>query len=154
MVVIIILNESMNESMNGNQSENQSGMDPSERPGQTLSLPEFALVMLVALAAQAHIAAMKLGVGDAVFFVAGRPKDFVKFAGLARTRGDAVRKAQVKLGLPADSYPSAELLDRLRAFSLRQLELDEQLTWLRILSLCEAAGWSRSSFHSVSVVPM
>jgi aspartyl-tRNA synthetase len=27
-----------------------------------------------------------LGVGDAVFFVAGRPKDFVKFAGLARTR--------------------------------------------------------------------
>ena len=27
-----------------------------------------------------------LGVGDAVFFVAGKPKDFVKFAGLARTR--------------------------------------------------------------------
>ena len=27
-----------------------------------------------------------LGVGDAVFFVAGRPKDFGKFAGLARTR--------------------------------------------------------------------
>jgi aspartyl-tRNA synthetase len=27
-----------------------------------------------------------LGVGDAVFFVAGRPKDFVKFAGPARTR--------------------------------------------------------------------
>ncbi len=29
---------------------------------------------------------LKLGVGDAVFFVAGKPKDFVKFAGLARTR--------------------------------------------------------------------
>jgi aspartyl-tRNA synthetase len=27
-----------------------------------------------------------LGVGDAVFFVAGKPKDFVRFAGLARTR--------------------------------------------------------------------
>jgi aspartyl-tRNA synthetase len=27
-----------------------------------------------------------LGVGDAVFFVAGRPKDFVKFAGPARTK--------------------------------------------------------------------
>jgi aspartyl-tRNA synthetase len=27
-----------------------------------------------------------LGVGDACFFVAGKPKDFVKFAGLARTR--------------------------------------------------------------------
>ncbi len=27
-----------------------------------------------------------LGVGDAVFFVAGRPRDFVKFAGAARTR--------------------------------------------------------------------
>ena len=27
-----------------------------------------------------------LGVGDAVFFVASKPKDFVKFAGLARTR--------------------------------------------------------------------
>ena len=26
----------------------------------------------------------------------------------------AVRKAQMKLGLPADSYPTAELLDRLR----------------------------------------
>jgi len=29
---------------------------------------------------------LKLGVGDACFFVAGKPKDFVKFAGLARTR--------------------------------------------------------------------
>ncbi|MCW5688477.1 MAG: aspartate--tRNA ligase [Pseudolabrys sp.] len=29
---------------------------------------------------------MGLGVGDAVFFVAGKPKDLVKFAGLARTR--------------------------------------------------------------------
>ncbi|TAK49956.1 MAG: aspartate--tRNA ligase [Xanthobacteraceae bacterium] len=29
---------------------------------------------------------LDLGVGDAVFFVAGRPKDFVKFAGAARTR--------------------------------------------------------------------
>jgi len=29
---------------------------------------------------------LSLGVGDAVFFVAGKPKDFVKFAGLARTR--------------------------------------------------------------------
>jgi aspartyl-tRNA synthetase len=29
---------------------------------------------------------LKLGVGDAAFFVAGKPKDFVKFAGLARTR--------------------------------------------------------------------
>jgi aspartyl-tRNA synthetase len=29
---------------------------------------------------------LKLGVGDAVFFVAGKPKDFVKFAGPARTR--------------------------------------------------------------------
>ncbi|MFN3348235.1 aspartate--tRNA ligase [Pseudorhodoplanes sp.] len=29
---------------------------------------------------------LELGVGDAVFFVAGKPKDFVKFAGLARTR--------------------------------------------------------------------
>ena len=27
-----------------------------------------------------------LGVGDAVFFVAGRPKDFIKFAGTARTK--------------------------------------------------------------------
>jgi aspartyl-tRNA synthetase len=27
-----------------------------------------------------------LGVGDAVFFVAGRPKDFIKFAGAARTK--------------------------------------------------------------------
>jgi aspartyl-tRNA synthetase len=31
-------------------------------------------------------ARLDLGVGDACFFVAGRPKDFVKFAGLARTR--------------------------------------------------------------------
>jgi len=30
--------------------------------------------------------ALELGVGDAVFFVAGKPKDFVRFAGLARTR--------------------------------------------------------------------
>jgi len=29
---------------------------------------------------------LKLGVGDAVFFVAGRPQDFVKFAGPARNR--------------------------------------------------------------------
>jgi aspartyl-tRNA synthetase len=29
---------------------------------------------------------LKLGVGDAAFFVAGKPKDFVKFAGPARTR--------------------------------------------------------------------
>jgi aspartyl-tRNA synthetase len=29
---------------------------------------------------------LKLGVGDAVFFVAGKPKDFVKFAGPARAR--------------------------------------------------------------------
>jgi aspartyl-tRNA synthetase len=29
---------------------------------------------------------LKLGVGDAVFFVAGKPKDFVKFAGPARTK--------------------------------------------------------------------
>jgi aspartyl-tRNA synthetase len=29
---------------------------------------------------------LSLGVGDACFFVAGKPKDFVKFAGLARTR--------------------------------------------------------------------
>jgi len=29
---------------------------------------------------------LKLGVGDAAFFLAGRPKDFVKFAGSARTR--------------------------------------------------------------------
>ncbi len=29
---------------------------------------------------------LKLGVGDACFFVAGKPKDFVKFAGPARTR--------------------------------------------------------------------
>jgi aspartyl-tRNA synthetase len=29
---------------------------------------------------------LKLGVGDAVFFVAGKPKDFVKFAGPARSR--------------------------------------------------------------------
>ncbi len=29
---------------------------------------------------------LRLGVGDAAFFVAGKPKDFVKFAGLARTR--------------------------------------------------------------------
>jgi len=27
-----------------------------------------------------------VGIGDAVFFIAGKPKDFVKFAGLARTR--------------------------------------------------------------------
>jgi aspartyl-tRNA synthetase len=30
--------------------------------------------------------ALELGVGDAVFFVAGKPKDFVRFAGLARTK--------------------------------------------------------------------
>jgi len=29
---------------------------------------------------------LKVGVGDACFFVAGKPKDFVKFAGLARTK--------------------------------------------------------------------
>jgi aspartyl-tRNA synthetase len=29
---------------------------------------------------------LKLGVGDAVFFLAGKPKDFVKFAGLARAK--------------------------------------------------------------------
>jgi aspartyl-tRNA synthetase len=29
---------------------------------------------------------MKLGIGDACFFVAGKPKDFVKFAGAARTK--------------------------------------------------------------------
>jgi aspartyl-tRNA synthetase len=29
---------------------------------------------------------LKLGVGDAVFFVAGRPKDFIKFAGPARAK--------------------------------------------------------------------
>jgi len=29
---------------------------------------------------------MKLGIGDACFFVAGKPKDFVKFAGSARTK--------------------------------------------------------------------
>ena len=29
---------------------------------------------------------MKLGIGDACFFVAGKPKDFVKFAGPARTK--------------------------------------------------------------------
>ena len=29
---------------------------------------------------------LKLGVGDAVFFVAGKPKDFVKFAGVARAK--------------------------------------------------------------------
>ena len=29
---------------------------------------------------------LKLGIGDACFFVAGKPKDFVKFAGLARTK--------------------------------------------------------------------
>lgn len=31
-------------------------------------------------------AQLELGVGDAVFFVAGKPKDFVKFAGLARNK--------------------------------------------------------------------
>ena len=36
--------------------------------------------------AEAVRAQLELGVGDAVFFVAGRPKDFVKFAGLARTK--------------------------------------------------------------------
>ena len=36
--------------------------------------------------AEAVRAQLGLGVGDAVFFVAGRPKDFVKFAGLARTK--------------------------------------------------------------------
>jgi aspartyl-tRNA synthetase len=29
---------------------------------------------------------MKIGIGDACFFVAGKPKDFVKFAGLARAK--------------------------------------------------------------------
>src|SRR6202142_126189 len=29
---------------------------------------------------------MKLGIGDACFFVAGKPKDFVKFAGPARVK--------------------------------------------------------------------
>jgi len=29
---------------------------------------------------------LKLGIGDACFFLAGRPKDFIKFAGLARTK--------------------------------------------------------------------
>jgi aspartyl-tRNA synthetase len=36
--------------------------------------------------AQAIRGQLGLGVGDAVFFVAGRPKDFIKFAGLARNR--------------------------------------------------------------------
>jgi aspartyl-tRNA synthetase len=36
--------------------------------------------------AEAMRAQLGLGVGDAVFFVAGRPKDFIKFAGLARNR--------------------------------------------------------------------
>jgi aspartyl-tRNA synthetase len=36
-----------------------------------------------------------MGVGDAVFFIAGRPRDFLKFAGLART------KAGEELGLVA-----------------------------------------------------
>ncbi len=40
---------------------------------------------------------LKLGVGDAVFFVAGKPKDFVKFAGPART------KVAEELGLIAKS---------------------------------------------------
>ena len=31
-------------------------------------------------------AQLKLGIGDACFFVAGKPKDFVKFAGLARAK--------------------------------------------------------------------
>ncbi len=35
---------------------------------------------------EAMRAQLGLGVGDAVFFVAGRPKDFVKFAGAARTK--------------------------------------------------------------------
>ena len=30
---------------------------------------------------------------------------------------NATKKAQVKLGLPADSYPTAELIDRLRSSS-------------------------------------
>jgi len=35
---------------------------------------------------------MKLGIGDACFFVAGKPKDFVKFAGPARTKvGEELR---------------------------------------------------------------
>ena len=29
---------------------------------------------------------LSLGVGDAVFFVAGKPRDFIKFAGAARTK--------------------------------------------------------------------
>jgi aspartyl-tRNA synthetase len=36
--------------------------------------------------AEAIRSQLDLGVGDAVFFVAGRPKDFVKFAGAARNR--------------------------------------------------------------------
>jgi aspartyl-tRNA synthetase len=36
--------------------------------------------------AEAMRVQLGLGVGDAVFFVAGRPKDFIKFAGLARNR--------------------------------------------------------------------
>jgi aspartyl-tRNA synthetase len=36
--------------------------------------------------AEALRAQLGLGVGDAVFFVAGKPKDFVKFAGAARTK--------------------------------------------------------------------
>ncbi|HET7848553.1 MAG TPA: aspartate--tRNA ligase [Pseudolabrys sp.] len=40
---------------------------------------------------------LKLGVGDACFFVAGKPKDFVKFAGPART------KVAEELGLIAKS---------------------------------------------------
>ena len=44
---------------------------------------------------EAMRAELGLGVGDAVFFVAGRPKDFVKFAGAART------KVGAELGLVA-----------------------------------------------------
>lgn len=37
---------------------------------------------------------LKLGIGDACFFVAGKPKDFVKFAGLARSKiGDELQLA-------------------------------------------------------------
>ena len=48
---------------------------------------------------------LKLGVGDACFFVAGKPKDFVKFAGPARTKvGDGAE--------PDRQGPLRVLLDR------------------------------------------
>lgn len=62
--------------------------------------------------------------------------------------------ALLSLARAHDPQLVPRLLDRLRAYSLRQLELDEQLTWLRILSLCEAAAPDVVRTQSSSLRPL